>query len=463
VKRVFKSVAELDNKAYEKYLLSEDILMEHAALGLKRAVKKAKKAKSILIVSGPGNNGADGITLARLLQGEKYKIFVYLPFGAKSVMAKLQKSRAEALGVSFVNKIKKADIILDALFGSGLNKELNEQTKELISKLNNLKAFKIACDIPSGINLRGDFDVAFRADITVSMGALKEAYFYEKAIDVCGKVINIDLGLSYEKYCNKTDTFVLEKNDLKLPLRKHKSTHKGNFGHVGVLEGEMRGAPTISALSALNFGAGLVSIIGYENHNYPVSLMHKTHMPKDAVLALGMGLGNGYLADDIFHFAQEAKALVLDADIFKNSVVIKLLELDKPKILTPHPKEFASLLQITSTKKITTQEIVKNKFEIAKEFSKKYKNIVLVLKGANTIIAQDGIVYINPFSEPALSKGGSGDVLAGMIAALLAQNYTPLNSAISAVLAHTIAAKKYKNTNYSLTPKKLIKLLSKLK
>ena len=460
MKFFYKSVSFLDKRAYDEFYLSEDILMEHAALALKKEIDKYHK-KSILIVCGPGNNGADGITLARLLQKE-YKVKLFVPFGAKSLMAKLQLQRAKALKIPLISKIKKADIVVDALFGSGLNKPLNNEAKAIIDKLNSLKAIKIACDIPSGIDSNGNFDIAFRADVTICMGALKEAYFYDKANMLCGKIKNTDLGLSYKQYTLKTNTYVLEKKDLKLPVRKQKNSHKGDYGQVVVLEGEMPGAPTISALAALHFGAGLVSIVGYTNHNYPISIMRKNKVPKNSILAFGMGLGNGYSSKDIMDFIQFAKALVVDADLFKQDIIKDILKLAIPKILTPHPKEFASLLEILDNKKMSTQEILQDKFNLAREFSLRFKNSVLILKCANSVIAYCGDIYVCPFSEPSLAKGGSGDVLAGMLSALLAQGYSLLDSAISGVLAHIFAARKNKNTNYSLVPEKLIKNLGKI-
>jgi len=215
-------------------------------------------------------------------------------------------------------------------------------------------------------------------------------------------------------------------------------------------------------LAALHFGAGLVSVVGYANHNYPISIMHKSKMPNNSVLAVGMGLGNGYSSKDIMDFVRFAKALVVDADLFKLDVIKDILKLNTPKILTPHPKEFAFLLEILDNKKMSAQDILQDKFNLAREFSLRFKNSILILKCANSIIAYNGVVYVSPFSEPSLAKGGSGDVLAGIVSALLAQGYSLLDSAISGVLAHIFAAKKNKGTNYSLVPEKLIKNLGKI-
>ena len=135
MKRVFKEVSTLDRKCYEKFDLSEDLLMEHAAEAIKRVVERFDKDKKVLIVSGPGNNGADGITLARLLQKD-YKVKLLLPYGAKSKMAKLQLQRAKKVEVQEVDKVEDADIVVDAVFGSGMNRELDEKCVKIIEELN---------------------------------------------------------------------------------------------------------------------------------------------------------------------------------------------------------------------------------------------------------------------------------------------------------------------------------------
>ena len=239
MKRVFKSVNVLDKKCYDKYFLNEDILQEHAALGLKSVLPK--DSSRILIVAGVGNNGADGIALARILY-KLYDVDLYIPFGVKSKMANLQLKRAKSIGVNIINDIdsdNRYEVIVDALFGSGLNKELNQDTIQIINTLNQIQAFKIACDIPSGIDIDGDIKtVAFMANITVTMGAYKSALFSDIAKDFVGEIKCVDLGVSSYFYENESDIHLLEESDLKLPLRDKQNTHKGDFGHLSVVAGK---------------------------------------------------------------------------------------------------------------------------------------------------------------------------------------------------------------------------------
>ena len=153
MQKVYDEVNTLDQRCIKKYHLSEDLLMENASLNIANFIReKFKKSKTILIVSGFGNNGADGIVLARLLQSD-YKIKLYIPFSLKSSIAKLQENRARKCGVKIVNKISKCDIVVDCLFGTGLNRELSLESINIIKILNDLESYKIACDIPSGIDI----------------------------------------------------------------------------------------------------------------------------------------------------------------------------------------------------------------------------------------------------------------------------------------------------------------------
>jgi hydroxyethylthiazole kinase-like uncharacterized protein yjeF len=457
MKRVYKEVTTLDKRCYDRYHLSEDLLMEHAALGLKKALPK--DISSILIVAGPGNNGADGIALARMITEDFEVVYLYLPYGAKSNMAKIQLKRAEAVNVNIINSVCEADLIVDCIFGSGLSKPLDEDIQTVIKELNRQNAYKIACDIPTGIDIEGNINsVAFKADVTVTMGALKEALFTDNAKDFTGKIKSADLGVSHKLYEKETTTFLLEKRDMNLPHRVTKNSHKGNFGHLSVVAGKKQGAGVIAAKAAYAFGAGLVTVVENEPYTVPYELMSSTTLPQtNTAVCIGMGLGNQFDDDCLEKFLFHDKPMVVDADLFYRDILVELLEFHKKLVLTPHPKEFASLLKITSLADVSTQDIQQNRFKYLRLFSQKYPDVVLLLKGANTLIAKNEKVYIQKYGTNLLSKGGSGDVLAGLIGALLAQNYEPLTATITASLAHAFSARKFKQNSYALTPEDIIK------
>ena len=457
MKSVFQDVSLLDRKCYEQYLLSEDLLMEHAATGLKNALPQ--NAQSVLIVSGPGNNGADGIALARMIQGDYDQVLLHLPYGAKSKMAKLQLERAQSVGVVVTEGPVESDVVVDALFGSGLSKPLDETAEKLIDTLNSYEGYKIACDIPTGIDLFGNIQKnAFIADITVTMGALKYALYSDLAKDYVGEIVCVDLGVSHLLYEDKTDTYLLEIEDLKLPLRDTKNCHKGSFGHLNVIAGKKVGAGVIAAEAAYAFGVGLVTLIENEPYPIPFELMRSTTLTSNATaICIGMGLGNQFDNTYLAKFLLDHELPVLiDADLFYHEILHEVLQKKKNLVLTPHPKEFASLLKITGFGDVTVTQIQQDRFGWARKFSQKYPDLVLVLKGANTLIAHQSNIYIQPFGTNVLSKGGSGDVLGGLIAALLAQGYTLLDAAISGSIAHALSAKNFDKNNYALRPTDLI-------
>jgi len=461
MQKVFYEVGSLDKRCYEEFALSEDILMEHAASSLSREIyKKFDKNKSIFIVCGTGNNGADGIALARLLY-KRFNVKLYIPFGVKSSMAKLQEKRAKLLKIEIVDELEECDITVDCLFGSGLNKDLDDKSQYILNTLNTYNNFKIACDIPSGVNNTGQVTtVAFEADVTITMGALKTSLFTDTVKDFVGEIKVANLGIQREVYESDSNIFLLEKEDMRLPFRNKKDSHKGSFGHLNVVAGCKKGAGVIAAKAAFGFGTGLVSVICHENIDLPYHIMQTHKLTKNCTaIALGMGLGI-YEEDEIKKILEKDIPTVIDADLFYEDVILEAL--DKEVVLTPHPKEFCELLRLCKIDDITIETLQDNRFKYIQVFSKKYPKVVLLLKGANVLISQNEKVYINNLGSAVLSKGGSGDVLSGLVGSLLAQGYSALDSAISASLAHTIAASNYSKNNYSLIPSDLVEEVKKL-
>ena len=453
MQKVFNEVNTLDTKCYEKYHLSEDILMEHAALSIYTHIKSIKKNKKLLIVCGSGNNGAYGVVLARLLYVE-FDIDLYLYSNAKSEIAKLQIKRTKSLGVNIISKLeeKDYDIVVDCLFGSGLNRDLNQEAIETIKKLNNLHGYKIACDIPSGLNSDGQItSVCFNADSTITMGAYKKCLFSDYAKDYTGKIIKANLGIHNSLYEDASDYYLLEKSDLKLPNRQKSNTNKGSFGHLCVVLGEKKGAGLISCNSAMVFGVGLITAITNDS-NIPYSIMYSETVPKNTTaIALGMGLGDNFDRSIL----DKPLPILFDADILYHTIILDHLNKDNI-VLTPHPKEFCALLKLTNIANINIEKLQNNRFKYLDMFCKKYPNVVVLLKGANVLIQQNQKLYINPLGSAKLSFGGSGDILSGLISALLAQGYSSLEATIQGSLAHTIAAKNYKGNDYSLNVNDLI-------
>ena len=457
MQNVYDEVVTLDKRCYEEFFLSEDILMEHAAGHLAETIRSLAnpKNKKLFFLCGPGNNGGDGIACARILHKE-YNVCIYLPYGVKSKMARLQKKRYELVGGVIAEDIDDSDIYIDALFGSGLTKKLDNKACEIISFINKKNRIKISCDIPSGIGANFISDEVFKADVSVSMGALKLPLFEDFAKDFVGEIEVANLGVAREIYENSSDIYLLDNGDMKLPFRIKSNTNKGTFGHTCIVQGSKEGAAILSATAALNFGSGLVTVINDKKTNMPPYLMHSSKVAQNCTsLVVGMGLGESNF--DLPLLFKNDYSLVIDADLFYNPNIAKLLKEKENIVLTPHPKEFASLLKITKIAEVSVREIQSDRFKFVKLFAQKFPKLTLVLKGANTIITQNEKIYICTLGTSILSKGGSGDVLSGMIGSLLAQGYETKDAAITAVLAHALAAKNATCNDYALNPMDLCK------
>ena len=350
------------------------------------------------------------------------------------------------------DEIINADCIIDGVFGSGLNKALSSEICEILSLTNSAKALKIAVDIPSGIDKNGRIlGGVFCADLTIAMGALKLALFSDAAKDCVGRIKVANLGISRQNFEERSEYFLLQKSDLKLPLRRKQNTNKGDFGHTYVVSGQMSGAAQMAALAAHAIGSGLVSVVSDEPLNLSPILMQKSSFDAARVVVCGCGLGERKI--DLA--ALRDKSCVIDADLCYKREILNLLNANSNLIITPHPKEFCSLLKIAGIADLSVSELQEWRFELARAWSEKFSG-VLVLKGANTLIAQAGVIYVCDKGSAALAKGGSGDVLAGLIGGLLAQGYPPLQASICGVLAHALAARAFAKNSYALNPLDLI-------
>lgn len=471
MKKIFLSSQELDKSAISSGL-AELVLQENAARAVADEIKKRLKFGSkIAFLCGSGNNAADAIASARMLSGD-YECVIFLLFDKLNQNASTQLNIAKNYGVSVLEKANfnqnykenfiNFNCIVDGIFGSGFNRDLGEELCQIISAVNEIDAFKIAVDIPSGLDMSANpSPLCFRADLCVSMGALKLALYGDMAKDFVGEIVLANLGLSEQNFIKTASQgdYLLEFADMCLPNRTQKNVNKGDFGHAFVVRGQMSGACLLASLAALNMGAGKVSIYNFDATmlaNCDAQIMQKSSFEGASAVACGMGLG-----DVNFNF-NEILSLpcVIDADMFGRAEILSFAKSQKC-VLTPHLKEFVSLLKFTGFGQIDIKQAQKEKFALAREFSLKFAS-TLVLKGANTIIAQNGRLYICALGTQKLAVGGSGDALAGIILALLAQNYTSLNAAITGVLAHAKTALNYDGNDFSFSPNDIIKGLKKL-
>ncbi|HEF9289769.1 TPA: NAD(P)H-hydrate dehydratase [Campylobacter coli] len=444
MKTITDDIKTLEQNAINKGL-DELILMENAGLNLAKLIKKeAKKIRKqykikkvkILFLLGGGNNAADGLVALRNLKHAKaYK----LGFKENEIFKK-QEQILKNFGFKFAKKepkFKKFHIVVDCILGTGTNREVDEKTKEILEKVNQSKALKIACDIPTNLG----FTPCFKADITQCMGALKEILLEDFAKEFVGKIKLANLGINAKKFSLDSKAFLLEEKDLKT-IERNTSSNKGNFGHIYIIASASAG--TLAGLGALNFGSGLVSLVAKKSFSPLLMLKEKIENNASAI-ALGMGLENlDILKDEIL----QNIPLVLDANCFLSEAMLWYLS-RKDVVITPHPKEFIRLYKMCFDEDLSIEDLQRNRFFYAKKFAQNY-DCVLVLKGANPIIIQKEKIFVVNLGNEALAKGGSGDVLSGMIATLLGVKFSALEAAKNACLAHALVAKNINLTKTAL-------------
>ncbi|MCQ2449765.1 MAG: NAD(P)H-hydrate dehydratase [Clostridia bacterium] len=409
--------------------------------------------KKVIVVCGNGNNGGDGFVIAHKLYSAGAKVFLWLPLGDPATETAQHQFESVREYPRVYDLPNDTDLVIDAIFGIGLNRAVREPISDYIGQINLSEAPCVSIDIPSGVFCNdGAFGAAVRADLTLTAIAAKPCFFLPPASETCGEVVVLDVGVPIEDYTCLTVEKPIER-------KRAKNAHKGTFGKAALFCGSygMCGAQILAARAALRSGVGIVQAVVCDR-NYPafcVAVPEAVTYPvltgtngcpvvseaqigeilkkADAVL-VGPGLGataeSERLVKNILQMTEIP--IVLDADginvICRDISIIKRVK--APVIITPHPGEMARLFQTT------VEKVESNRLGYAKKFATEF-NCVVVLKGANTVIAApDGRLFINTTGNPGMATGGSGDVLAGMIVSLLAQGATALSAATTAVYRH---------------------------
>jgi hydroxyethylthiazole kinase-like uncharacterized protein yjeF len=428
-------------------------LMQRAGRSVARlALAIAPHARSIWIACGPGNNGGDGFEAAmHLRQRGKDVVVSWLGDEAKApVDARASLNRARAAGVAFAAEPPAQwDLAVDALLGIGSTRAPQGQMLEWIARINDSASSVLAVDVPSGLHAdTGEAGECVRATHTLSLLALKPGLFTAQGRDAGGSVWfdDLEVGSDGEAPCATLS------GPPAAPGRLHAS-HKGSYGDVAVIGGApgMAGAALLAARAALHGGAGRV-LVGLLDPNAPAfdagcpDLMVR---PWDAFampeLTVACGCGGGTAVRDALPLVLHARALVLDADalnaIAADAQLQQMLSARGRRlaatVLTPHPLEAARLLQRT------TAQVQADRLGVARELASRF-GCTVVLKGSGTVIAApDGGVRINPTGNARLAIAGTGDVLAGMIAARLASGQHAFEAASAAVYLHGLAADRW--------------------
>jgi NAD(P)H-hydrate epimerase len=457
------------------------VLMENAALGVIDAiVQEFPQADSVAIVCGPGNNGGDGLAVGRHLAVRRYGVTIFLVTGGHQLRgdaaAQLEICRGIGLdirevepGESLAGLLEVAndsDVVVDALFGTGLARPLTGQFAELVSRLNEISVPRLAVDLPSGLSgsRSAILGPSFEADITVTFGAVKVPHVFPPASALVGRVIVADLGIPLELVERaEGDLHLMSEEELVplLPVRAAES-HKGDYGHVLVVAGSegKSGAAILTARGAMRAGAGLVTVAApapvlpiieaasVESMGVALPLVEGS-LGEEAVavlvtaaggkdvVAVGPGLGaDGSTPAAVRDLVARIRGpVVLDADGL-NAYSGRLAELatrEYETVLTPHPGELSRLLGI-STEDVLADRIgsVRNACKISRA--------TVVLKGNLSLVAEpSGGIHVNPTGNPGMATGGSGDVLTGILAGLWAQGHSAVDAALLAVFLHGLA------------------------
>ena len=427
------------------------VLMERAALSVAEIVcKNQLKDKKILVVAGVGNNGADGVAICRILHLKGYNTELYIlgDISKASTEFKQQLSIAHNIGINIVGDYNDADVIIDSIFGVGLSRNVEGVYKDVILKINKGRNFVYSVDIPSGVSAdTGKIcGVAVKANCTVTFGSYKIGTVLYPGAEYCGQVVVADIGFpqeAYEQIEEQVKTATLEDFNF-IPPRPNYS-NKGTYGKILIIAGskDISGAAVLCAEAAFRVGAGLVRVFTAEQNRQIIQRL----LPEAMV--------NTY---DVHHFNMKSLEACLKCVIQKN-MIEKVLEYNLPTVIdadginnisederlkkklhknvviTPHLGEMSRFLNIP------VEEIASNLIKYGREVNYKY-NINCILKDARTVITTEQETFVNLSGNSGMATAGSGDVLTGIVAALIGIGVEFNNATVLAPYIHGLAGDK---------------------
>lgn len=448
-----------DSYTIEQMGVPSLVLMERAALQVVRVMEQEQiNCSRALVVCGSGNNGGDGFAVARLLFLKGCRVDVLFAGNPDNASEENKRQRliAENYGVSVRNTLepKEYSVIIDAVFGTGLKRDVSGHYRNMIETLNGMCAAKVSVDIPSGISdtTGAVMGCAFRADLTVCLAFQKLGTILFPGAGYAGKCVTADIGIDRSALPEGPKIYTYQPEDCqKLLPQRPEHSHKGTYGKVLMIAGScgMAGAAYLNAKAAYCIGAGLVRIYTpEENREILQQLLPEavitTYRGFDKaqvkelidwadVVAIGSGLGKSECSERIFTYTMQYTKLpcVIDGDgLSLLAEDLSVLEHKKQIILTPHMKEMSRLLQCS------VKQLQENRLLLLKQFTEDYP-VVCALKDTRTLVAErDGGLYVNTTGNAAMAKAGAGDVLTGMVSGLLAQGMEQKKACETAVFLH---------------------------
>lgn len=455
-----EEMKEYDSNTIDRIGIPAMVLMERAALAAADYIAGKWEKGSALILAGVGNNGGDGLALARLLVEKNWNVEVWCVGSEEKATTqwKAQKNILKSYSVNFSSTPQRAEytIMVDALFGVGLSREVTGQYAQAIRAFQELKGFKLALDLPSGVGSDTGkiWGTAVRADATVTFGFMKRGLSMFPACEYAGEVVLKDIGITENSFFGRMpEMFTYTEDPAKLMPDRAKDGNKGTFGKVLLVAGSinMAGAAVLAARAAYRVGAGMVKVITTEENRVilqtavPEALLGTIRelaasMEWADVIVIGPGLGKGDEAVNTLHqvIDYEKKPLVIDADglnlLAESSELQARLALQgkagRQIILTPHVGELSRLTNVP------VQTLKLDLFKYGTELSKRL-NVTVTAKDARTIVCREsGSAYLNLSGNSGMATAGSGDVLAGITGALLTQMDDGFAAAALSVYIH---------------------------
>ena len=451
-------VRELDRIAIQEFGIPGYALMERAGTALfAAACAHWRQVRSVCVLCGAGNNGGDGYVFARLARGAGWQVMLYSLVETSRLQGDAARACQDFLAeggevIPFAGSLPDADLLVDALLGTGLTRTVEGIYAEAIRVINQHPAPVVAADIPSGLqaDTGQPCGVAVEADLTMTFIGMKAGLLTGQARDYCGKVLLEGLDLPPEVIGRiPTDLYTIPETAVAtaLPPRK-RCTHKGSFGHTLLVGGSagMSGAIRLAGEAALRTGSGLVTLATDVAHAAWINLHRPELMVRPVaaanelrlalagktVIGIGPGLGKSPWAQTLLHVALDAGLpLVVDADAL--NLLAGMNRWQESWVLTPHPAEAARLLACS------TVEVEADRVVAARRLQARFGGVV-VLKGAGTVVASPAGVAFCTAGNPGMASGGMGDVLTGIISSLLAQGLSLQMAAETGVQVHAQAA-----------------------
>ena len=458
-----EKIKEVDKLTTERQHITSFELMEQAALQafLWLVHHFHDKKKVFHFFCGVGNNGGDGLAIARMLKQNYYDVHVYVvPFSKKlspDFESNLERLKECNLKYEIINEdadfpdIAENNIVVDAIFGIGLSREMDEWIQQIVQKINYHQSFKVSIDIPSGLFLNRKTSIAIQSDVVLTFQIPKLSFYIPDNEQFINEIVILPIDLD-EKAIDSipTNYYYTDLNEIKKRYKPiSKFSHKGTQGHVLLIGGcyGKIGAMVLASQAALRSGCGLATVYtpkcGYEilqtaspeamvitdENFHKITKIAFDFEPK--AIGIGMGIGQDYETVKAFHSFVNSNTipLIIDADalniLSEHEDWLKLLP--KSSILTPHPRELERLIGSWADDF--------EKIEKVRAFAKEH-HLVVLIKGAYTLIIDEKNVFVNSSGNQALATGGSGDVLSGMIASFRAQGYQAVDAALLGVYFH---------------------------